>query len=972
MDIEFLQMVAGGDGDHAILGYTPDSAGIRHMKPRWGSYANAAFVSRTVEDFLDLDADVYFSLGSFSKKRRTAENCTTLKSFWADIDAGAAKYAKHGDDVYPDLQAAKAGLGAAIQAGLPAPTYIVESGEGLHVYWALETPVTASEWKPVAQAFFGTCRRLGLKVDPSRARDVASILRVPGTIHTATGKEVGVVFQGAAMSFADFRAAVGAAPQNSLYSAAPANTDGLAGSAIAAPEYAPKSFGKIIRIQEINQSGCQQLTWMYQNQAATDYQAWLLALSIAKACEDGLEWAHKISSEHPEYSAEAVETKLASLTNGPARCETFEMYRPGGCAGCPHKANNLSSPVLLGRNPESLPTVVYQQADDEHKTQIPIVVPELPWPYFTKPSESGVFVREKVVTKGEDGQPKEEFVEEKLLPHTFYIHERTTTNGDMAYLGRVHLPHDGIKEFSLPAMMVVNPAVEAAKTFFANKNILLSNEGYMQLGRYLRAQANALINTRAAQEAPAQWGWQGDGSFVWGDVQYTRAGAKPCPVADDRLSMELARATKPRGTVTQWADTLYKMYSGDDAGTHRMQLALALGAPIGALCSSDPGGIVHAYSSATGQGKTFAYTAAYRALLTFDNAALPGLVMTHGTNGSTPMAMIHAMGTLNSVPLVWDEISNVRDDYLAEVTYAATGGRGKLRMSASSTRLRDDSLHWASVMLTTANKSLLQAIAGRGQSEAQMARVFEFPVKIPAALDATKVGIQTLEALKRELNASGATLAPLYFDYLVKHQDTVRALWAETFSKVSEVLGCSTQERFVVNMAVQAIVFAKLAEQFGWWKFPATSIVNEIVAQFNRMRGTRQDLQITTADYLAEFFNDNHTNAYIYNPKTAHLTSASAVRAHNGITHRIEIDTGVIYIVSSKLRQYCRERQIDMQLVLALLERMGANVTTQKRMLDGTELEGSTPRVRCYRIDSTHPAARAYFDMEELAAIPPQ
>ena len=63
---------------------------------------------------------------------------------------------------------------------LPEPT-IVDSGNGIHCYWAFTEAVHRDVWKPIADGFKFLCLKHKLHADHGCTADVSRILRVPGT-----------------------------------------------------------------------------------------------------------------------------------------------------------------------------------------------------------------------------------------------------------------------------------------------------------------------------------------------------------------------------------------------------------------------------------------------------------------------------------------------------------------------------------------------------------------------------------------------------------------------------------------------------------------------------------------------------------------------------------------------------------------------------------------------------------------------
>lgn len=89
------------------------------------------------------DVDHYFGLSSYANpKSRTAGNVQNTRCFWLDIDSK--------DYASPDqaFEAVQRFIG---QSGIAEPTFIVDSGGGYHVYWALDTSASPDVWRSIAE-----------------------------------------------------------------------------------------------------------------------------------------------------------------------------------------------------------------------------------------------------------------------------------------------------------------------------------------------------------------------------------------------------------------------------------------------------------------------------------------------------------------------------------------------------------------------------------------------------------------------------------------------------------------------------------------------------------------------------------------------------------------------------------------------------------------------------------------------------
>lgn len=142
--------------------------------------------------------DGYFACAEYiNGDSRKASNALGAWAYWFDIDCGQAKADKGLG--YATKKEAAAALTAFIkQTKLPDPDFIVDSGNGLHVYFCSDEFIPAAEWKVGADKLKALTKQYGLLADDTRTADIASVLRVPGTYNykdPSKPKLVKVVYQ---------------------------------------------------------------------------------------------------------------------------------------------------------------------------------------------------------------------------------------------------------------------------------------------------------------------------------------------------------------------------------------------------------------------------------------------------------------------------------------------------------------------------------------------------------------------------------------------------------------------------------------------------------------------------------------------------------------------------------------------------------------------------------------------------------
>jgi len=127
--------------------------------------------------------DCYFACAEYiTENNRKATNVSGASAFWLDIDCGDLK--NSAGKGYATAEGAREAVNRFCKdTGLPAPTYIVNSGSGLHVYWVLDSVVEREQWQQYAPKLKTLTQVKKLLADDSRTSDIASVLRIPGTLN---------------------------------------------------------------------------------------------------------------------------------------------------------------------------------------------------------------------------------------------------------------------------------------------------------------------------------------------------------------------------------------------------------------------------------------------------------------------------------------------------------------------------------------------------------------------------------------------------------------------------------------------------------------------------------------------------------------------------------------------------------------------------------------------------------------------
>lgn len=294
----------------------------------------------------------YITVGAFPHgtvsrfEGRKAAHVAALKSLVVDIDAGPDKHAKNPGHTYPDGKAAGVAFKEVLQAGaLPVPSYMVPTGSGgLHLWFVLDEAVAPDRWAVLARALVRHCQSLGLKIDAQCTTDAARIMRAPGSSRSGEVIRCFALREGQ-YTYDELASLLGCDESNEVPASVsrPPQRSGINAEVIEST-HAPYSYK-----QAAEKCGAMRSAAQHGGREA-QYPVWVLALGAAKCSTEGRDFAHEISTGHPDYDEAQVDAKLDSLTGGPANCEAWAAAygRGGPCDSCEFRGT-IKNPIRLGR-----------------------------------------------------------------------------------------------------------------------------------------------------------------------------------------------------------------------------------------------------------------------------------------------------------------------------------------------------------------------------------------------------------------------------------------------------------------------------------------------------------------------------------------------------------------------------------------------------------------------------------------------
>lgn len=847
-------------------------------------------------------ADVYFAIAGYLPPEKTPNNnyrtnarAVGCKVLSADIDVK--------DDAYPSLKDAGAALLKACNEGLPKPSWMVRSGKGLHVYWTLNAPLAPDAWKPLAAGFHKLLLKYRIKHDAARTTGISSILRVPGSTHHKDPAkplpvdvigETGRQYDATALEEM-IRAAVGDLPtfdqpRGPVNPALAAFTAGMV-------EDTPVPFEQIMAV-------CQQMRRVAEAKGNVPEPLWQAFLIHAAYAPDPQATALQYSTGHPEFDRDATVRKLDYiLAQGysPTRCATVELHNPGGCDGCPLRQDD-SAPIAharraMGRRIE--PAAPPEQAllpTAEGEVAAPLLAQHgVPEPYF--------LTRTGMVAKSVDvGGESADVIAcpYPLVPKALVRdeHERTYVLR-MEYSVRAG---GETREVDIP--MDVASEERGLSKFLSSEGIFNSDEYKRGTLQYVTYCARWMQSNAEEYFASASMGWTDDRvGFIVGDRLITRG-----HVSQHATSVAIEHVTEncvPNGTADRWYQAA-NVFALPGSEVHALSVLIGLGSPLFHL--SGQKGVIYNLLGEGGVGKT--------TLLNFISSAWGRPDSEIAKLDDTVRAQQAIFGAYSSIPVTFDEITNIDEDAMSNLAYAITSGRTRHRLNRAG-QLRRNDTSWDFVLCTTSNGSLLDLLGkDNAAGVAQQSRVFE------VQLDRGTIPRDVMMASEHAINENYGHAGQEFMQYVLDNMGSIQRGFESVRNGLIKTHGVNGRSRFLVGLVAAALIAGVvMVRKLGKLNYDLDAIAR-IANQALSQQLSRMDAEANrdTVEVLMQFLRENASGIVEYNrmgdgryfmPGGVNKTVGHIHGAQ--IANRIYISKASFHSWSKKRRQYTKQIIADLQ-----------------------------------------------------------
>jgi uncharacterized protein (DUF927 family) len=927
-DFDLLDAVQPESGWFAIVGIKEGKA------PRQVLVATREEADSVAESLVAQGRNAFFGVAKYeTDKNRTKDNVKALKAFWLDIDCGENKPYATQEEGLRSLQTFTKTL------GLPRPI-VINSGRGLHVYWALTQDITRAEWEMVADRLQQVCNTQGLAADPA-CFEVARILRIPGTYNFKGDEpaEVTVVCTGKPIEFGAFKKLLGVKTTeiSPLFGDTVPVKRELTHLQQQLADNNEYSFAKIMT-RSLKGEGCHQLKEYYENRSEMDYMRWFHALTVAAVCKDSAEAIHKISQGHPDYDPVATEQK-ASTISGATSCEKFEANNPGGCEGCKWKGI-VYSPKGLGKEIATAEVSggVYIAKGNDADSSSKLRIPEYPFPYV-RGKNGGIY---KLPPKDPTGTSEADPI--LVYRHDIFITKRMYDPSAKTGVIVIKLPtpNDGVKELSIQTSKLSSE--DKVREALASQSVLANKKQFAEICNFVMLAAANLHDKQKEEQMRMQFGWaDNDSVFIAGDREVTVDGVFYSPPSE--ITEEVAPHMGPVGSFDKWRE-VFNLYNRTGLEGNAFAALTAFGAPLFKF-SGHNGAVINVIHPNSGTGKT--------TILHMCNSVWGHPKELCNGPKDTENARITALGVKCNLPFTVDEITNMPEKVASDLLYAMSNGKGKERMEANGNKLRANNTKWQTIGLCSSNASFVEKLRGgsKGRPDGELMRLLEYKIDYSGALDIEFAKQMFDHQLLENYGHAGLK----YAEWLVCNRDTARLWFREMQQKIDRELHLTQRERFWSSVLAANLTGGRIAKRLELHDWDMKEIYQFSADMIHNSRNETTPPPIDCMHVVGDYINRHINNVLVVNDKADARTNMQIfpiVEPKGELLIRWEPDTKRMFLVVSAFRKDCAATQTSYTDTVKELKARGIlTEANSKRMTKGMKVSG-VPGVHALELDGNH------------------
>jgi hypothetical protein len=870
-----------------------------------------------------LDQDVYFALASFKQARiydaekgymksfRKEENVDSLKSVWLDVDF----------KMYETPEACVRGVKEFLDGGIPNPTFIVNSGGGLHLYWVFEEALAIERWRPLAQGMAALAKRMGLRADYGVTIDAARVLRLPGTVnHKYPSKpRVEVAKMGAYASLdrmsellTPHAAAFGNPTQARI--TVSSNVINLFDPATRGDLSAGYEAGKESRFEQIVKH-CATLQEVVATQGANDnYPKWKDVLHLLAYVTDGRDFIHTVSKGHPAYDPHEVDARFeesviikAENRRGPTTCERFSASS-SKCSTCKY-LGQIKSPWSLG--------VTVEHGVDADPSY---VIGEKTFRNKPVAGDDGATTVERVMVCDAAAENW------RLVPILNAVDDKHKLLVDIR-----------AKSFRQTAELLPSTLgdMRALKKMFYGSYLTWQEAEMKEFAKVSLKWIEKLRREQDARPVDA-FGWGTDGTFVIGKEQLARDGSS----AEVSAPQAIAHEFTVKGDAAPWKKLAARLCA-DKHPDYSFILAAGFAAPL--MRFGTPLSLaLSVFSMHSAAGKS-------TALKTIQGAF--GFPRAMFSLDDTHNYIMQRAGVLRDMPALWDEIrgENVAKE-MTNLLFRLTQGKTKGRLTQAAEARPTFELN--TMLICATNTPIADYINQMvKQTDAGAMRFMEFEM-----LHRPTDNVQEIYDLVGEMEHNYGHAGRDYLKYLVANYDQIVPTMKAVSARIAQDYTFAAQERFWRDGVVKIVTAAVLLNKSGVMPIDPRRVLDFAVEVVKRQR--LQLIEVSeNSDELLDVIVHSYANELLITDAftTAgprHTISVKRPPRTSEVSIHVSVKDRAARIELRAIHDFAERHKLSASnTVKSLCDRWGAR-KTKCTMGGGTQFSRMAP-VRAIEIDLT-------------------
>jgi hypothetical protein len=552
-------------------------------------------------------------------------------------------------------------------------------------------------------------------------------------------------------------------------------------------------------------------------------------------------------------------------------------------------------------------------------------IPKFPPPYV-RGVNGGVYVR----TTNEEGD-----TEEKRLYHNdLYVVKRVhDPEVGEAIVMRLHLPMDGVREFTLPMSAVTS--TEEFRKALSSRGVTVKKMD--ELMTYTLHWVDELQATSTADQAHRQFGWANDemDAFILGNQKVTATSVEFNPPSNQTVG--LFPAFEAKGSYQEWRDNL-ELWNNERFVLQQFAIGMGFGSPLMEFMNTNCG-TVSFYNKDSGVGKTALLLAASGIWGDPEQLVLQ--------KDDTYNFKMNRAELMHSLPTGIDEITNMSPKQMSELVYQGTSGQQRGRMSQSSNVERYRGDRWSLLMMYTANTSVVERISmAKAMPKAEAQRVLE--CRVERMFDSVQ-DKEVTDAFENGLLNNYGHAGIIYVQYIMRNVDACRQLVLDVQKRVDKLAELTSENRFWSATIAATISGLLIAKKAGLHDFDVQKVFNWAVTDLvTQNKRNMTEMGGSVYDVLDDFFSENIS--YILQIKSTadnrgthdngldqHVIPEQVARGR--LIARYETDTKMFYVKPKPLKEWCGELQINYAHLVSEIMTKCNGKRKKVRLTKGTNLQ---------------------------------